>query len=144
MENSLKVTNVLSDPTRYKIYQSFLETKTPKTVADIADLFNIHPNVARLHLTKLQEIKLLNTYYEKSGKGGRPKRVYILSDHVIELTFQHRDYKMLAEMMLISLITLGDVGKKALYDKGKAYGEQIMLPHAFEINYQDTSENYIL
>src|SRR5690625_450877 len=73
MENTLKVTNVLSDPTRYKIYQSFLETKTPKTVADIADLFNIHPNVARLHLAKLQEIKLLNAYYEKSGKGGRPK-----------------------------------------------------------------------
>src|SRR5690625_5445118 len=108
MENTLKVTNVLSDPTRYKIYQSFLETKTPKTVADIADLFNIHPNVARLHLTKLQEIKLLNTYYEKSGKGGRPKRVYILCDHVIELTLTHMVNKILAEIMLNTLLNLID------------------------------------
>lgn len=126
MEETLKVTNVLSDPTRYSIYERFLDLNKPLTVNEVAEMFDIHPNVARLHLSKLNEINLIDAYYQKTGKGGRPSRVYELSDHVIELSFPHRDYKMLAKMMLESFIDLGDLGKEALYNTGKKYGSQIM------------------
>lgn len=135
MEQTLKVTNVLSDPTRYSIYETFLKERKPMTVADIAEIFDIHPNVARLHLTKLSEIDLLIAYYEKSGRGGRPSRVYELSDEVIELTFPHRDYRLLAQMMLETFMGLGKVGKDALFETGKKYGKQIM-----EQNFHNTAD----
>ena len=33
MEQTLKITNVLSDPTRFSIYEKFIEKKEPMTVA---------------------------------------------------------------------------------------------------------------
>lgn len=126
MEETLKVTNVLSDPTRYSIYETFLDLNKAMTVNDVAQLFDIHPNVARLHLSKLSEINLLKAHFQKNSQGGRPSRVYELSDHVIELSFPHRDYRMFAKMMLESFIDLGDLGKEALYNTGKKYGTEIM------------------
>lgn len=125
MDKTLKVTNVLGDPTRYSIYESFLKRNQPLTVNEVAELFDIHPNVARLHLTKLTEINVITAQFKKTGKGGRPSRVYELSDQVIELTFPHRDYKMLAEMMLETFAGMGELGKKALFNTGKKYGMQI-------------------
>src|SRR5690625_2204301 len=126
MEQTLKVTNILSDPTRYSIYETFINENKQMTVNEVAELFDIHPNVARLHLSKLNEINLINAYYKKTGKGGRPSRIYELSDHVIELSFPRRDYKMLAQIMLESFVDLGDIRKEALYKTGKKYGAQIM------------------
>ncbi|MCI2254547.1 hypothetical protein L2D08_09225 [Domibacillus sp. PGB-M46] len=41
------------------------------TVQDIAAQFGIHPNVARLHLTKLEGVNLIGSCLQKTGKGGR-------------------------------------------------------------------------
>ena len=38
------------------------------TVQHIADKFGIHPNVARLHLTKLSEINIITADYVKQVK----------------------------------------------------------------------------
>lgn len=125
MENTLKVTNVLSDPTRYKIYQRFLNEREPVTVLNIAEAFDIHPNVARLHLSKLEEINLITSSFLKTGKGGRPSRIYTLSDHVIELSFPSRDYKLLSSIALQTLAGL-DNGEEALYETGRKYGLHAM------------------
>jgi predicted ArsR family transcriptional regulator len=93
---------------------------------DIAEEFDIHPNVARLHLSKLEDINMVKSFSKKSGKGGRPSRLYRLSDEVIELNFPHRDYKMLATIALESFIELGEPGRKALYRTGKEYGTSVM------------------
>lgn len=126
MEQTLKVTNVLSDPTRFYIYQYFIENQQSMTVLDVAEQFDIHPNVARLHLSKLSNINLLDAEFQKTGRGGRPSRVYELSDNVIELTFPHRDYKLLSSIMLETFIGLGDIGKKALHQTGKKYGREVI------------------
>lgn len=126
MEQTLKVTNVLSDPTRYQIYQFMIKNKKEITVAAIAEQFDIHPNVARMHLTKLQDIDLLISYSKKTGKGGRPSRVYKLSEEVIELNFPHRDYKMFSIIALETFAELGDVGRTALYSTGQKYGSHMM------------------
>src|SRR5690625_972832 len=126
MEHALKVTNVLSDPTRFNIYQFMIQHRHEVTVTEIADHFDIHPNVARMHLTKLQDINLLISYSKRTGKGGRPSRLYSLSEEVIELNFPHRDYKMFSIIALETFAELGEPGKEALYQTGRKYGLKIM------------------
>ncbi len=126
MENRLKVTNVLSDPTRFNIYQHIIKRREPVTVLQIAEEFDIHPNVARLHLSKLEEIKLITSHFQKTGRGGRPSRLYELSDNIIELNFPFRDYKLLATIAIESFTELGEPGKKALYHTGKKYGMEVI------------------
>ncbi|MEC5422260.1 helix-turn-helix domain-containing protein [Virgibacillus sp. C22-A2] len=126
MERTLKVTNVLSDPTRYAIYQYIIQEKKEVSVLSIAEKFDIHPNVARLHLSKLEDINMVVSYSQKTGKGGRPSRIYRLSDEVIELNFPHRDYKLLSSIAIETFVELGEPGRKALYLTGKKYGTKVM------------------
>lgn len=126
MEHTLKITNVLSDPTRFSIYQYMIKHHQEVTVSEIADQFTIHPNVARLHLSKLEDINLLISYSQKTGKGGRPGKLYRLSEKVVELHFPHRDYKLLASIALQTFAELGKQGEEALFRTGKEYGAMIM------------------
>lgn len=68
MEQTLRITNVLSDPTRYYIYQYISKQHQEVTVQEIADGFNIHPNVARLHLSKLEDVNMLVSETKKQVK----------------------------------------------------------------------------
>lgn len=124
VEQTLKITNVLSDPTRFYIYNYIINNHKDVTVQEIADNFNIHPNVARLHLSKLEDVNMLVSETRKTGKGGRPSRLYRLSDEVIQLHFPYRDYQLLSTIAMETMMTLGDVGKQALYETGKQYGIQ--------------------
>ena len=130
MEQTLKITNVLSDPTRYYIYQHVTKQHNEVTVQDIADRFEIHPNVARLHLSKLEDINLLTSETKKTGKGGRPSRLYRLSDDVIQLHFPFRDYKLLSKIAIQTMMRLGEPGIEALYDTGKEFGKELIESNA--------------
>src|SRR5699024_3540129 len=134
MNNTLKITGVLSDPTRFNIYEYITDSGKEVTVLDISKKFGIHPNVARLHLSKLVDIHLLYASTQKTGRGGRPSRVYRLSDTVVELSFPHRDFKLLSKIALESLINLGSLGEEALYTTGKKYGIEF-------INKKNTNSN---
>src|SRR5699024_7321649 len=118
-QQTLKITGVLSDPTRYSIYQYISRQHRDVTVQEIANRFKINGNVARLHLTKLEDVNMLISKTKKTGKGGRPSRFYRLSDEVITLQFPYRDYEKLAEIALETLSSLGDVGKAALVQVGE-------------------------
>lgn len=124
MIHPLKVTSTLADETRYQIYEYMLQEKKPFTVQDIADQFKIHPNVARLHLTKLSEINVITADFVKSGKGGRPGRVYKANEEGIVLSFPKRDESQLLKW---SLQLIDKLGPSA-------------LETAQEISYQDGFE----
>ncbi|MCL6574021.1 MAG: helix-turn-helix domain-containing protein [Bacillus sp. (in: Bacteria)] len=126
MEQTLKITNVLSDPTRYYIYQYITKRHQEVTVQEVAENFNIHPNVARLHLSKLEDVNMLTSETKKTGKGGRPSRLYRLSDDVIQLNFPFRDYMLLSKVAIQTMISLGEAGKQALYLTGKRFGEEVI------------------
>jgi len=126
MEQTLKITSVLSDPTRYYIYQYITNKHKEVTVQEIADQFEIHPNVARLHLTKLEDVHMLVSETQKTGKGGRPSRLYRLSDDVIQLHFPFRDYQLLAKITMQTLLSLGEPAKQALYETGKRFGRELI------------------
>lgn len=126
LEQTLKITNVLSDPTRFSIYQYICKKHTDVTVQEVADYFNIHPNVARLHLSKLEDVNMLISETKKTGKGGRPSRLYRLSDEVIQLHFPFRDYQLLSKVAIETLLSFGEAGKQALYKTGKQYGKEMI------------------
>lgn len=126
MEQTLKITNVLSDPTRYYIYQYITQRHKDVTVQEVADHFNIHPNVARLHLSKLEDVNMLTSETKKTGKGGRPSRLYRLSDDVIQLHFPYRDYMLLSKVAIQTMLSLGEAGKQALFLTGKRFGAEII------------------
>jgi predicted ArsR family transcriptional regulator len=129
MEQTLKITSVLADPTRYHIYEYITKKHKEVSVQEIADAFNIHPNVARLHLTKLEDVRMIVSETKKTGKGGRPSRLYRLSDEVIQLHFPFRDYQLLAKIAIQAMMKLGDAGKQALYETGKSFGKELVAQH---------------
>lgn len=120
-----KLTSALADPTRFSIYQFVAHSKDPITVQDVADHFSIHPNVARLHLTKLEDVHLISAVTDKSGRGGRPSRLYSLSDQVVSLQFPPRDYQLLADIAIESLLSLGEAGEAALIKMGHRIGAEM-------------------
>lgn len=146
LEKTLKITGVLSDPTRFNIYQYITKRHRDVTVQEIADHFEIHPNVARLHLSKLEDVNMLKSETKKTGKGGRPSRLYRLSDDVIQLNFPYRDYERLARIAIETLLSLGEAGKEALYKTGKRFGEEMInkelarYPAGTELTFEEKLE----
>ena len=134
MEETLRVANILSDPTRYYIYKYITRRHKEVSVSEVAELFDIHPNVARLHLSKLEEGHMLVSDTHKTGKGGRPRRYYRLSDEVIQLNFPNRDYQLLAKMAIESIMSLGDVGGEVLFKTGEKFGRDMVDQYAKEID----------
>ncbi|MDE5412281.1 helix-turn-helix transcriptional regulator [Alkalihalobacterium chitinilyticum] len=133
-QQTLKITSVLSDPTRFSIYQYVTKRHGDVTVQEIADQFNIHANVARLHLTKLEDVNMVVSETKKTGKGGRPSRFYRLSDEVVSLQFPYRDYQRLAELCLETLAGFGDEGVEALKKIGYKFGMESAKTFLARIN----------
>ena len=73
-DSSTRTAKVLSLPTRAAILARLLRSG-PKTVKEISDLFQIHPNVARAHLDLMVEAGFLATDTRRQAKG-RPAKVY--------------------------------------------------------------------
>ncbi|HZT64400.1 MAG TPA: helix-turn-helix domain-containing protein [Acidimicrobiales bacterium] len=71
------VTSAFGDPTRRDIYL-FARRDTGVTAAEVAERFELHPNVARHHLDKLAAGGYLEVFLERPGTGGagRPSKRY--------------------------------------------------------------------
>lgn len=138
----IKITSTLADETRFSIYEYMLQHKKHFTVQNIADEFKIHSNVARLHLTKLAEIGAISSEYLKTGKGGRPGRVYKVKQDGITISFPRRDHSLLLKWSLDLIAELGEVAlekaKELSYEDGKTFIQEILsdkrhrLPLPFE------------
>ncbi|HWL66163.1 MAG TPA: helix-turn-helix domain-containing protein [Actinomycetota bacterium] len=73
-DSATRTAKVLSLPTRAAILALLLRSGA-KTVKEIADHFQIHPNVARAHLDLMVEAGFLATETRRRSKG-RPAKVY--------------------------------------------------------------------
>lgn len=98
-----EINRLLADPTRLKIYRSIIAAGgSPVTVAGIAAEFDLHPNVARLHLEKMAASGLLESEIFKTASGGRPGRRYTIGS-VVTSQYPPRDYQLLASIALSAL-----------------------------------------
>lgn len=141
MLHPLKITSTLADETRFQIYNFMLQQKRVFTVQEVADQFQIHPNVARLHLTKLAEIKVITADFVKTGKGGRPGRVYQATEEGIALTFPKREEPILLTILLQLLSSLGgdgvEKGKEIAYAQGLSEMKNILLQRNATLTFEE-------
>lgn len=71
------VERALAVPTRAGIYRRLRTEGQSLSAREVADLFGLHPNVARNHLDVLAEAGLVVTSRRKQPEGGRPAKVYV-------------------------------------------------------------------
>ena len=133
MQDSIKITSTLADETRFSIYEYMLKYKKYVSVQEIANEFGIHSNVARLHLTKLAEIGVISAEFLKTGKGGRPGRVYRIKQEGIQLSFPRRDSSSLLKWSMKLISQLGDEAlqqaKNISYEDGRQMMQERIASH---------------
>jgi predicted ArsR family transcriptional regulator len=129
------VTNAFGDPTRREIYLFVRETGTDPagvTASDVAQHFELHPNVARHHLEKLTSGGYLTVAIGRADDGsgtrpaGRPSKRYRPGelDHALALPLRHDD--VLATLLVRALDALGPEQAEALADTvGFEYGRSL-------------------
>lgn len=120
-----KVSSVLGDPTRYEIYRFVVQAPQRVSVQDVAGRFGIHPNVARMHLSKLSEIGLVLAMAVRTGKGGRPGFMYEPSGDPVSVSVQGREFGLLADLLVQALMLLGDGAKSAVEQIGLSFGRRV-------------------
>ncbi len=76
-EDRVTVERALGVPTRAGIYRRLRTEATPATAREVAEMFGLHPNVARNHLDTLAKAGLVVTGRRKHAGGGRPAKVYV-------------------------------------------------------------------
>ncbi len=133
MDREHELSAVLADDTRYHIYRWIAEKPgTEVTVADVAGEFGLHPNVARMHLAKLEQAGFLATGFRRAAGGGRPAKLYRLSDLVVTFGFPPRRYELLSKLALDALAAGGtrDDALRVCREAGAAEGRRALAGDA--------------
>ncbi len=68
---------VLTAPTRAGIYKRLRTDGDGVSASDVAEMFGLHPNVARGHLDQLADVGLVVVGTRRNPRGGRPAKIYI-------------------------------------------------------------------
>jgi predicted ArsR family transcriptional regulator len=121
-----RLADVFGDPTRRNIYRHLRACDTPQSASEVAGVFGLHRTVARAHLEKLAEMDLVSTATRRRPGGGRPAKIYAVTDARLEIMLPPRRYERLARLLL-SLIhdTLEpEVAVATATSLGRAYGQQ--------------------
>ena len=86
-------TTAFGDPTRRDIFLFAREGDLGVTAAEVAERFELHPNVARHHLDKLTAAGYLEVFVERSEHGavGRPSKRYRRSEKSMEFPARRDD-----------------------------------------------------
>ena len=121
----------LGDPTRRGIDVSVRESAEPSTATQIAELFDIHPNVARHHLDRLASDGYLRVTRQrppgKTGPGaGRPAKCYEATAKEIAIQFPPRRHELLSELLL-------RVVERVAPEDGPQIAEEIGLEYGREL-----------
>lgn len=125
------LTSALGDPTRRAIFIAVRESPEPVTSSAIAELFEIHPNVARHHLDKLANDGYLRVTHRRpmgrSGPGaGRPAKCFEATTKGIDLHFPSRRYDLLVDLLVrIVEQTSGDDVRNVAETVGREYGREL-------------------
>jgi predicted ArsR family transcriptional regulator len=121
-----RLADVFGDPTRRNIYRHLRGCDTPQSASEVAAVFGLHRTVARAHLEKLGELGLVSTSTRRRPGGGRPAKIYAVTDARLEVMLPPRRYERLARLLLQLVHESLDPDKAAstAATLGRAYGEQ--------------------
>src|SRR5512136_3081469 len=124
-----RLTGALGDPTRRAIYLTVRESEDPITAARLAELFGIHPNVARHHLDRLVAdgyLRVSDRPEHRPAGVGRPPRVFEATDTDVTVAYPVRRHDLLAELLLRVVERLApEEGPRVAEEVGRAYGAEL-------------------
>jgi predicted ArsR family transcriptional regulator len=128
------VTSAFGDPTRRDIYLFVRAGKDGVTAAEVAERFDLHPNVARHHLEKLTAGGYLTVELARHETAGRPSKRYRAGELDTSLNFPPRRDDLLATLLARALEMLDPDEAAAMaeevgYDYGLAIAAR-MTPEA--------------
>lgn len=132
LDRKIKAISVLADSTRGQIFHWIIQNN-PVTTKGIAERFSLHPNVARGHLDKMEEIGLLRVELKRQSKGGRPAKVYYLGESPVDMQFPPRQYYMLSHLLYKMIDTLGPKAGDIAETIAHEMGEEIPYNPAFNL-----------
>jgi predicted ArsR family transcriptional regulator len=118
------ITSAFGDPTRREIYLHAHRSPGGVTASEVAETFDLHPNVARHHLDKLAAGGYLEITTERvAGGAGRPSKRYRASSEEVTLDVPVRHDDVLVELLGRALAELGpDRAATLAEDVGVEYG----------------------
>lgn len=123
------VTSAFGDPTRRDIYLLIRDTPPGVTASEVAEHFDLHPNVARHHLEKLTAGGYLVVAVgrtEGARAAGRPSKRYRVSDLDHSLNFPPRRDDLLGTLLARALQVLPPEQAEALAEEvGFDYGRSL-------------------
>ncbi|MFZ0014540.1 MAG: helix-turn-helix domain-containing protein, partial [Acidimicrobiia bacterium] len=123
------LTSSLGDPTRRAIYIAIRESAEPMTTSKVAELFDIHPNVARHHLDRLAGDGYLKVSHLRRAGGpgaGRPAKTYESTNKEVSVHFAPRRFEMLTEMLFKVLEEVAPPNVSEIAEQvGRTYGSEL-------------------
>jgi predicted ArsR family transcriptional regulator len=122
------VTSAFGDPTRRHIFLFARDDERGVTAAEVADHFELHPNVARHHLDKLAAGGYLEVRLERgeSGGVGRPSKRYRRAAKEMALEFPARRDDLLVTLLGRALALVPpDRAEAMAEDVGEQYGRDL-------------------
>lgn len=120
------LTNAFGDPTRRDIYLFVREASDGARAAQVAEHFDLHPNVARHHLEKLASGGYLFVELAKHESAGRPSKVYRAAQIDMRLNFPPRRDDLLGILLARALERLpADEAEHIAEEVGYEYGQSL-------------------
>jgi predicted ArsR family transcriptional regulator len=120
------ITSAFGDPTRRAVYLFVRESRDGVTAAQVADKFDVHPNVARHHLDKLTAggyLEVQVTRDDRSG-AGRPSKRYqaVASSEPMQFPVRSDDLVLSLLGKALELLPRHEAEKMA-EEVGRQYGQ---------------------
>ena len=122
------ITGAFGDPTRREIYLHIRECEEGINASQIAEEFNLHPNVARHHLDKLLSGGYLEVSLKKStgSTAGRPSKTYKISNPDQPLNLDVRRDSILISLLARTLSMLpSEEAEKLAEEVGSEVGRSM-------------------
>lgn len=121
------ITSAFGDPTRREIYLFTHSEPDGVTASEVAERFDLHPNVARHHLEKLAGGGYLDIVAARpAGGAGRPSKRYRMAGDGVRLEIPVRNDEVIIRLLGRALAELGRERAEALAEEvGVAYGMEL-------------------
>ncbi|WP_157851062.1 helix-turn-helix transcriptional regulator [Gordonia phthalatica] len=111
------------DGTRRRVLDEIRTASIPPTVDELAAALDLHPNSVRLHTSALRDAGLVTQSSRGGGGRGRPLAAY--SPTIRGARAGHRNYEVLAEVLVDHLATSSDDPSTAARNAGHAWGARL-------------------
>ena len=124
------ITSAFGDPTRRAIYLHAREHAEGVTAAQVAEKFDLHPNVARHHLDKLAAGGYLEVSVERArgAKAGRPSKHYKVASKETEFELPVRTDDLVLTLLGKALAALpADKAHDIAEQVGTEYGRTMAV-----------------